>query len=133
MQINQLDHFVLTVRSIHETVAFYTQVMGMHEQHFGTNDAPRIALIFGTGSEKQKINLHQIDKTFEPKAHTPTAGSADLCFIIQSDIQSALDHLNNCNIIIEDGPVARTGANGPITSLYFRDPDLNLIEVSTYD
>ncbi len=88
----------------------------------------RVALHFGD----QKINLHQVDKTFDPKARLPTAGSADFCLILSGTIEEALAHLLRCKVPIVAGPVVRTGARGPINSIYLRDPDGNLIELSTY-
>ena len=125
MKIERLDHLVLTVRSIPESVAFYERVMGMQAVTFG---AGRTALAFG----RQKINLHEAGKEFEPKAGRPTPGSADLCFITETFLAEVLDHLAVCGVPVVEGPVARTGALGPITSVYFRDPDGNLIEVSAY-
>lgn len=125
MRIERLDHLVLTVRDIDATCAFYTGVMGMSVVTFG---AGRKALSFG----QQKINLHEAGREFEPKAERPTPGSADLCFIAQGPLQAVVDHLQARAIPILEGPVRRTGALGPILSVYFRDPDLNLIEVSTY-
>lgn len=123
IKIDHLDHLVLTVKSIQATCDFYCKILGMQREDFG---AGRVALKFG----KQKINLHQAGKEFEPKAVKPTPGSADLCFIAEGNIANIVSHLDNCNVSIEDGPVARTGATGPITSIYIRDPDGNLIEVS---
>lgn len=125
ISIDRLDHIVLTVRDIEETVRFYTTVLGMEKVEFGTG---RLALKFG----RQKINLHQAGKEFEPKAASPTPGSADLCFVIETSIPDAIDHVRSKGIKIIEGPVTRTGANGPITSFYFRDPDGNLIEISAY-
>ena len=125
MNIDRLDHLVLTVKDIELTVNFYMAVLGMEKEEFG---AGRFALKYGT----QKINLHQAGKEFEPKAQTPTPGSADLCFITKVPLNDAMDHVRNEGIAIIEGPVARTGATGPINSFYFRDPDLNLIEVSNY-
>lgn len=88
----------------------------------------RKALTFGN----QKINLHQVGKEFEPKAERPTSGAGDFCLITETPMDEVVDHLKKCNVKIENGPVSRTGANGPITSVYFRDPDKNLIEVSLY-
>ncbi len=126
MEIDRLDHLVLTVRSITETVAFYERALGMKSVAFG---AGRVALTFG----QQKINLHEAGREFEPKAQTPTPGSADLCFILTVTLDDAIAHLNTQTIEILEGPVARTGATGPVTSIYIRDPDLNLIELSVYD
>ncbi|WP_318462256.1 VOC family protein [Photobacterium leiognathi] len=125
MNINRIDHLVLTVKDIDETVRFYTSVMGMEKIEFGEG---RIALAFG----QQKINLHQLGNEFEPKAQHVGAGSADLCFIIDTPIQQAIDGLAAKGINILEGPVYRTGALGNIISAYFRDPDGNLIEVSNY-
>lgn len=126
MKIKNLDHFVLTVASIEATCDFYEKTLGMKVEIFGEG---RKALKFGS----QKINLHEAGKEFEPKAQKPTAGSGDFCLISNVPIEGVIAHLKACNINIEDGPIARTGARGPITSVYFRDPDFNLIEVSTYD
>ncbi len=123
MEIERLDHLVLTVQSIESTSNFYKLVLGMEVITFGEG---RKALQFGN----QKINLHQIGKEFEPKAHSPMPGSADLCFITRTDLRDVINHLQCCNIAIEQGPVARTGALGPLMSIYFRDPDRNLIEIS---
>jgi catechol 2,3-dioxygenase-like lactoylglutathione lyase family enzyme len=126
MKIERLDHLVLTVRSIPASVAFYERVMGMQAVTFGVG---RVALAFG----QQKINLHELGREFEPKACRPTPGSADLCFITATPLSEVLEHLAACGVPITEGPVARTGALGPITSVYFRDPDENLIEVSAYE
>ncbi len=125
LNINRIDHLVLTVKDIDETVRFYTSVMGMEKIEFGQG---RIALAFG----QQKINLHQLGNEFEPKALQVAAGSADLCFIIDTPIQQAIDDLAAKGTQILEGPVCRTGALGNIISAYFRDPDGNLIEVSNY-
>ncbi len=125
MQIDRLDHLVLTVRDVEATCAFYTRVLGMRVVTFG---AGRRALVFG----RQKINLHPAGYEYEPKATHPTPGSADLCFITTDSTAAVLAHLHACGILVEDGPVARSGATGPIESLYFRDPDGNLIEVAHY-
>lgn len=119
----RLDHLVLTVADIPRTVAFYQRVLGMEPQTFG---AGRIALRFGD----QKINLHQAGRELEPKATLPTPGSADLCFLTETPLSELTAHLEQCTVEIIEGPVARTGATGPILSLYFRDPDGNLIEVA---
>ncbi len=125
LNINRIDHLVLTVKDIYKTVRFYSSVMGMEKIEFGEG---RIALAFG----QQKINLHQLGNEFEPKAQHVGAGSADLCFIIDTPIQQAIDDLAAKGINILEGPVYRTGALGKIISAYFRDPDGNLIEVSNY-
>ncbi|CUH50759.1 VOC family protein [Shimia marina] len=126
IQIERLDHLVLTVASIDATVAFYRDVLGFEEVRFG---AGRVALSFG----QQKINLHELGHEFEPKAVQPTPGSADLCLITRTPLNEVVAHLSQLGISIEEGPVPRTGAMGPITSVYLRDPDQNLIEVATYD
>ena len=126
MNINRLDHLVLTVNNIEATCSFYKRVLGMEVVVFGGG---RKALTFGA----QKINLHQKGKEYEPKALKPTPGSGDLCFITSVPISEVIAHLNSCGIEIIEGPVMRTGATGPIISVYFRDPDLNLIEVSNYE
>ena len=126
MQITRLDHLVLTVADIDATCDFYTRVLGMTVVTFGEN---RRALTFGA----QKINLHRQGREFEPKAHRPTPGSADLCLICGVPLADAEAHIRAAGVDIVEGPVRRTGATGPIWSVYFRDPDLNLIEVSSYD
>jgi len=125
MRIERLDHLVLTVRDIAATCDFYSTVLGMEIVTFG---AGRKALAFG----QQKFNLHEAGREFEPKADRPTPGSADLCLIADGSLNEVIDHLRACGVPILEGPVQRTGALGPIASVYFRDPDQNLIEVSTY-
>lgn len=125
MDITHLDHLVLTVANVDLTCAFYNEVLSMHIQQFGDD---RKALKFG----HQKINLHQKGNEFEPKAHLPTPGSADLCFITTTPLNIVIRELQDKNIPIPEGPVERTGAEGRILSVYFRDPDDNLIEVSNY-
>jgi catechol 2,3-dioxygenase-like lactoylglutathione lyase family enzyme len=126
MNINRLDHLVLTVNDIEATCSFYKRVLGMEVVVFGGG---RKALSFGA----QKINLHQKGEEYEPKASKPTPGSGDLCFITRVPISEVIAHLNSCGIEIIEGPTRRTGATGPTISVYFRDPDLNLIEVSNYE
>lgn len=123
MQIDRLDHLVLTVQSIEATCEFYCSILGMELITFG-ND--RRALKFGN----QKINLHQAGKEFEPKALHPTPGSADLCLITTTPLSEVIQHLASYQIPIEEGIVQRTGATGAIASAYIRDPDGNLIEIS---
>jgi len=123
MNISHLDHLVLTVADIETTVDFYTRVLGMQVVTFGEG---RKALAFGN----QKINLHQARREFEPKAERPTPGSADLCFIVATPLDRVIAHLETQGVSIIEGPVQRTGATGPIRSVYVRDPDLNLIELS---
>ncbi|XP_030622580.1 glyoxalase domain-containing protein 5 [Chanos chanos] len=126
VQISHLDHLVLTVRNMTKTIDFYSSVLGMEVVTF---KGGRKALSFG----EQKFNLHEVGKEFEPKARTPTPGSADLCLITKTPLTTVAAHLQACGVTVEEGPVMRTGAVGPITSLYFRDPDNNLIEVSNYN
>lgn len=123
MHIDSLDHLVLTVVDIDASCTFYQRVLGMEVITFG---AGRKALAFGA----QKINLHQSGREFEPKAHKPTPGSADLCFLTTVPLARVQAHLAAQGVTVSEGPVQRTGAQGPILSVYFRDPDLNLIEVS---
>lgn len=122
--VASLDHLVLTVADIARTCDFYTRALGMTVVRFG---AGRVALQFG----RQKINLHQADRTFDPKAAAPTPGSADLCFLLAGSLEDAAAHLAALAIAIEEGPVERTGATGPIRSIYLRDPDGNLVELAT--
>ncbi len=123
MRIDSLDHLVLTVADVEATCTFYQRVLGMEVVTFG---AGRKALAFGA----QKVNLHQASREFEPKAQRPTPGSADLCFLTSVPLPQVQAHLAACGVTVSEGPVQRTGAQGPILSVYFRDPDLNLIEVS---
>ncbi|WP_343568496.1 VOC family protein [Acinetobacter sp.] len=123
MKISHLDHLVLTVSNIESTCHFYQTVLGFEVITF---KGDRKALKFGN----QKINLHQQGNEFEPKALQPTPGSADLCFISDTPISEVVAHLNQLNIQIEEGPIERTGAMHPILSVYIRDPDQNLIEIS---
>ena len=125
MNIDRLDHLVLTVRDLDATCDFYASVMGMEVITFGGG---RKALHFGA----QKINLHEYGNEFDPKADHPTPGSADLCFITSVPLPGVIAHLHACGVAILDGPIERTGATGRIVSVYFRDPDQNLIEVSNY-
>lgn len=125
--IEAIDHIVLTVTNIDATIHFYQLTLGMDVVSFGTGNN-RKALTFGSS----KINLHQKGKEFEPKAANPTSGSADICFITHTPLKMFIEHLNALAIHIEEGPVERTGALGRILSVYFRDPDGNLIEVSNY-
>lgn len=125
MHLDHLDHLVLTVRSIEATCDFYTRVLGMTVVTFGNG---RKALQFGT----QKINLHEAGKEVEPKAQHPTPGSADLCFITTVPLQAVIAHVQACGVAIIEGPAPRTGAVGEMESIYLRDPDGNLIEISNY-
>lgn len=124
--ITGLDHVVLTVRDLDATVRFYVEGLGMELREFGDG---RKALHFG----RQKINLHVAGREFEPKAAVPTPGSADLCFLTDVPLDEARQRLETLGFPIIEGPVARTGATGPITSIYVRDPDGNLIEVAKPD
>lgn len=124
--IDRLDHLVLTVRDLDITCDFYARVLGMQVITFG---AGRKALQFGN----QKLNLHQAGAEFEPKAAHPTPGSADLCFIAATPLEVVLDHLTAQDITPETEIVERTGAIGNIRSIYLRDPDNNLIELSNYE
>ncbi|WP_195782385.1 VOC family protein [Priestia megaterium] len=123
--LKKLDHFVLTVKNIEKTIHFYTVILRMKKETFGEG---KVALRFG----EQKINLHEAGHEFEPKAKHPLPGSADLCFITEEKIESVIHHLQKHNVEIEEGPVKRTGALGSIVSVYIRDPDHNLIELSNY-
>ena len=125
MEIDRIDHLVLTVRSIDVTCEFYTRVLGMRVVTFA---AGRKALAFG----RQKFNLHEAGREFEPRADRPTPGSIDLCLITSTPLPDVIAHLRRCDVAILEGPVDKTGATGPIRSVYFRDPDANLIEVSNY-
>jgi catechol 2,3-dioxygenase-like lactoylglutathione lyase family enzyme len=127
IRIDHLDHLVLTVADLEKTVQFYTSILGMTLEEFGER-RERKALRFGS----QKINLHLRGKEFEPKAKTPLPGSADLCFIAQTSIEEVQSTLKEKGIPIEEGPVKRTGATGPLLSIYLRDPDGNLLELSNY-
>jgi catechol 2,3-dioxygenase-like lactoylglutathione lyase family enzyme len=122
MDIRSLDHLVLTVADVDATVAFYER-LGMRRELFG---AGRLALRFGD----QKLNLHLRGAEIEPHARAPTRGSADLCFIVGEPIAAVMAELELAGIAVELGPVPRTGATGPITSLYVRDPDGNLVELA---
>ncbi|XP_069027083.1 glyoxalase domain-containing protein 5 isoform X1 [Embiotoca jacksoni] len=125
VEVSHVDHLVLTVKNVPDTINFYTSVLGMEVITFKGN---RKALGFG----QQKFNLHQLGQEFEPKAKHPTSGSADLCLITKTPLATVAAHLKVCGVKIEEGPVKRSGAVGTITSVYFRDPDHNLIEVSNY-
>lgn len=122
--VEGIDHVVLTVRDLDRACRFYTQVLGMRLE---VSPEGRRSLHFGT----QKINLHQAGREFEPKAAVPTPGSADLCFLTRSATEEVLAHLHACGVDEVGGPVPRTGARGPIRSVYVRDPDGNLVEIGT--
>ena len=123
MKIRQLDHLVLTVKNIEISCVFYSQILGMEVREF---DNGRRSLHFGS----QKINLHKAGEEFEPKAVSPTPGSGDLCFMAAVPLDDVIAHLERNSIAIIEGPVARTGATGPIRSVYLRDPDGNLVEIA---
>lgn len=125
MEITHLDHIVLTVQDLSKTAQFYCDVLGMKKEIFGKG---RVDLKYGN----QKIKLHQAGNEFEPKAANPTPGSSDLCFITTAELKDAMKQVRDKGIKIIEGPVSRVGATGPVESFYFRDPDENLIEVSTY-
>lgn len=125
MLIDHLDHLVLTTSDLAACEDFYTRVLGMRLETFG---AGRKALRYGN----QKINLHERGREFEPKAHLPVPGALDLCFIARESLDQVIAHLQREGWPIIEGPVARTGATGPIRSVYVRDPDLNLIEIAEY-
>jgi catechol 2,3-dioxygenase-like lactoylglutathione lyase family enzyme len=125
MKVERIDHFVLTVCDIEVTCGFYSRILGMEVEVFGDG---RKALRFG----EQKINLHEAGNEFEPKAREPTPGSADFCLITEVPLEHVAEHLASCRVEIIEGPVERTGAMGPMESVYFRDPDGNLVEVSSY-
>ena len=124
--IERIDHLVLTVRDVAATSDFYARVLGMTPVTFGGG---RRALAFG----RHKINLHQAGAEVLPHATRPVPGSADLCLITETPLAAVVEHLEACVVVVEEGPAPRTGATGAITSVYFRDPDGNLIEVSSYD
>jgi catechol 2,3-dioxygenase-like lactoylglutathione lyase family enzyme len=123
VSIGGIDHVVLTVTDVATTVTFYERTLGMRPVTFGDG---RRALAFGD----QKINLHQAGHELDPKAVTPTVGSGDLCFWTATPLDDVVAHLRACDVTVEEGPVRRTGAVGPLLSVYLRDPDGNLIEVA---
>ncbi len=129
MKIDRIDHFVLTVARIDATCDFYTRVLGMQVVRFESMGTPRVALSFGT----QKINLHQADAVPDPNVLKPTPGSADFCLITETPMDELLAHLQRVGIAVILGPTPRTGATGRMTSVYIRDPDLNLVEIAHYD
>ncbi len=123
--LDRLDHLVLTVRDIEATCRFYERVLGMRRESF---EGGWLALHYG----RQKINLHPYPSPVEIVAKDPRPGTADLCFIAETPLEEVIAHLSACGVEVEMGPVKRTGAEGLMTSVYFRDPDGNLIEVSNY-
>lgn len=126
IHVSHIDHIVFTVADIAATIAFYQRVLGLEVVTFGEG---RRALRFGPN----KINLHQAGQEFEPHAARPVPGSVDLCLITSSPLDEVVAHLTAVGVPIEEGPVTRTGAAGPILSVYFRDLDQNLIEIASYD
>jgi catechol 2,3-dioxygenase-like lactoylglutathione lyase family enzyme len=124
--IDHIDHIVLTTRDREGCIRFYTEVLGMKLEAFETPAGKRWALKFGN----QKINLHEWGREFSPRAHVAAPGTLDLCFIAAVALEDVIRKLESANIRIIEGPVAKTGAQGPIRSVYVRDPDLNLIEIS---
>jgi catechol 2,3-dioxygenase-like lactoylglutathione lyase family enzyme len=125
MQIDRIDHLVLTVFDLERTLDFYSRVLGMEPVTFAGG---RRALAFG----RQKLNLHQAGREFEPKALKPVPGAIDLCLITVTPLDEVIATLKSNGVAIVEGPVDKTGATGPIRSVYFRDPDGNLVEVSNY-
>ena len=123
--IDRIDHIVLTVADIDRTLGFYARILGMQPVTFAGG---RRALAFG----RQKLNLHQAGREHEPKARDPRPGAIDLCFISPTPVADLIAHLKEHDVHVVDGPVERTGALGPMQSVYFRDPDGNLVEVSNY-
>ncbi|MBU6497446.1 MAG: VOC family protein [Rhodospirillales bacterium] len=124
--VDRLDHIVLTCRDIERTASWYQRVLGMEREEFGAER--RTALKFGG----QKINLHQLGAEFKPNAAAAAAGAQDVCFITAVRPEDVVAHLGSCAVAVEEGPVARTGSLGAIMSVYCRDPDGNLIEISSY-
>jgi catechol 2,3-dioxygenase-like lactoylglutathione lyase family enzyme len=125
VRVDRIDHFVLTVRDVAATCDFYSRVLGVEIEYL---EDGRRALRFG----RQKINLHKAGAEFEPKAEKPTPGSGDFCLITDIPLERIVGHLESCGVEIIEGPVPRTGATGGIESVYFRDLDGNLVEVSNY-
>ena len=123
MEVNKIDHVVLTVQDIDETLAFYQKVLGMERVVCGEG---RVALKFGN----HKLNLHESGNEYEPKAMQPVPGSVDLCLITPTPLNEAIQHIESCGVVIIHGPVNRTGACGSLMSIYFRDPSGDLIEVA---
>jgi len=127
--IDHIDHIVLTTRDREGCIRFYTEVLGMKLTRFKTPTEERIAFSFGS----QKINLHEWGREFTPRAHVAAPGSLDLCFIASVSLDEVMARLKGHGIPVLEGPVAKTGARGPIRSVYVRDPDLNLVEISVYN
>jgi len=126
LQIDRLDHIVITAFDVDRTIDFYSKVMGMEPITFAGEVT---SMHFG----RQKINLHQAGREFEPKALKPAPGTIDLCFIATTPLAEVIENVKACGVAIVEGPVPKTGALGPMQSVYLRDPDGNLIEISNYD
>jgi catechol 2,3-dioxygenase-like lactoylglutathione lyase family enzyme len=124
--IDHIDHIVLTTRDLAACIHFYSEVLGMKLERFRTPTEERLALKFGN----QKINLHEWGKEFSPRAHVAVPGSLDLCFIAAVPLEEVISRLNRLHVKIIEGPVAKTGAVSKLRSVYVRDPDLNLVEIS---
>jgi catechol 2,3-dioxygenase-like lactoylglutathione lyase family enzyme len=127
--IDHIDHIVLTTRDKEGCIRFYTEVLGMQLERFRTPTEERLALKFGN----QKINLHEWGKEFTPRAHVAAPGTLDLCFIAAVPLEEVVNRLAQMRVPVLEGPVRKTGAMGPIRSVYVRDPDLNLVEISVYN
>ena len=127
--IDHVDHIVLTTRDKAACIRFYTEVLGMKLVSFRTPTEERLAFTFGS----QKINLHEWGREFSPRAHVAVPGSLDLCFIASMPLDEVIKRLGKAKVPIVEGPVKKTGAVGPIRSVYVRDPDLNLVEISVYE
>jgi len=123
--IDHIDHIVLTTRDLQGCIRFYTEILGMKLEKFSEH---RLALKFGS----QKINVHEWGKEFEPRAHVAAPGTLDLCFVASVPLDKVMQELKKAGIPILEGPVKKTGAMGPMQSVYVRDPDLNLVEISVY-
>lgn len=126
--IDHIDHIVLTTRDLKGCIRFYTELLGMKLEEFRTPTETRLALKFG----RQKINVHEWGREFEPRAHVAAPGTLDLCFIASVPLGTVIERLKEARVPILEGPVKKTGAQGPMQSVYVRDPDLNLVEISEY-
>jgi len=127
--IDHIDHIVLTTRDKDGCIRFYSEVLGMKLEKFRTPTEERLALKFGS----QQLNVHEWGKEFAPRAHVAAPGTLDLCFIAAIPLDAVVKKLKEKNVPILEGPVTKTGALGPMKSVYVRDPDLNLVEISVYD
>ena len=124
--IDHIDHVVLTTRDLPACLKFYVEILGMKLDKFQTPTETRIALKFGN----QKINVHEWGREFTPRAHVAAPGTLDLCFIASLPLEEVIKKLEQNKVKIIDGPVMKTGATSKIRSVYVRDPDLNLVEIS---